>query len=130
MLSFVKKNNHKWSSHKRKHKRALAYFYILKQSLNLGHAWKKSLSSLKKNNSDKKIWNAFQKKLKWTSSFKTGFPKVGQVAPLGTMTDTQGATSSKEGGMCSKGFTGGPCGHNLNLTLDIVQLQMKRKKRF
>ena len=28
-------------------------------------------------------------------AFKSGFPKVGQVAPLGAMTDIQGATSSK-----------------------------------
>ena len=26
---------------------------------------------------------------------KTGFPKIGQVAPLGAMTDIQGAMSSK-----------------------------------
>ena len=33
--------------------------------------------------------------------FRSGFPKVGQVAPLGAMTDTHGATSSK-------GVRGGP----------------------
>ena len=27
--------------------------------------------------------------------YKAGFPKVGQVVPLGAITDTQGATSSK-----------------------------------
>ena len=46
---------------------------------------------------------------------KTGFPKVGQVAPLGAMS--------------SKGVRGGPWGHNLNLTLDILELQMKWKKK-
>ena len=38
----------------------------------------------------------------WLSvSSISGFPKVGQVAPQGAMTDTQGA-------MSSKGATGGP----------------------
>ena len=31
--------------------------------------------------------------------------------------------------MSSKGGTGGPWGHNLNLTLDIHELQMKSKKK-
>ena len=30
----------------------------------------------------------------YLNRFKSGFPKVGQVAPLGAMTDTQGATIS------------------------------------
>ena len=54
--------------------------------------------------------------------FRTGFPKVGQVVPLGAITDTQGATSSK-------GVRGGLLGHNFNLTLDILELQMKSKKK-
>ena len=47
---------------------------------------------------------------------------MGQEAPLGSMTDTQGAMSSKEA-------IGGPRGHNLNLTLNILELQMKSKKK-
>ena len=43
---------------------------------------------------------------------------MGQVAPLGAMTDTQGA-------MSSKGVRGG---HNLNLALEILELQLKSKK--
>ena len=57
---------------------------------------------------------------------------MGQVAPFGAMTDTQGATSSKGvrgGAMSSKGATGGPWRHNLKLTLDILELQMKSKKQ-
>ena len=47
---------------------------------------------------------------------------MGQEAPLRSMTDTQGAMSSKEA-------IGGPRGHNLNLTLNILELQMKSKKK-
>ena len=47
--------------------------------------------------------------------FEAGFPKVGQVAPLGAMR--------------SKGATWGPRGHNLKLTLDILKLVMKSKKK-
>ena len=46
----------------------------------------------------------------------------GPSGPLGAMTDTKGATSSK-------GVRGGAWGHNfLKLTLDILKLQMKIKK--
>ena len=31
--------------------------------------------------------------------------------------------------MSSKGATGGPLGHNLNLTLDILELQIKNIKK-
>ena len=31
--------------------------------------------------------------------------------------------------MSSKGATGGPLGHNLNVSLDILELQMKSKKK-
>ena len=55
-------------------------------------------------------------------SFKSGFPKVGQAAPLVAMTDSQGA-------MSSKWVRGGPLGLNLKLTLDIIELQMKSKKK-
>ena len=37
----------------------------------------------------------------YTLAYSSGFPKVGQMAPLGAMTDIQGATSSK-------GARGGP----------------------
>ena len=62
---------------------------------------------------------------------RLGFTKVGQVALLGAMTDIQGATSSKGargGAMNSKGATGGPWGYNLELTLDILNFLIKRKK--
>ena len=38
------------------------------------------------------------------------------------MTDTQRA-------MSSKGAKGGPWGHNFKLTLDVLELQMKRKNK-
>ena len=51
--------------------------------------------------------------VKFTYSYfcRKEFLKVGQVAPLGAMTDAQGATSSKGvigEAMSSKGTTGGP----------------------
>ena len=60
----------------------------------------------------------------YVTSFKNSYPKprlpkVGQLAPLGHMTDTQGVTNSKRvkrGAMSSKGATGGPYFHNLKLT--------------
>ena len=62
--------------------------------------------------------------------FRAGCPKVCQVATLGTMTDIQGATSSKR----VTGINGkkaiGPWGNNfLKLTLDILKLQMNKKKK-
>ena len=47
---------------------------------------------------------------------------MGQVAPLGAITDTQGAMSKKRA-------TGGPLSHNLNFTLDILELQIKNIKK-
>ena len=46
-----------------------------------------------------------------------------QVASLRAMTDTQGATSSK--GVRERG----PWGHAFNLTLNIIDLQIKSKKK-
>ena len=57
---------------------------------------------------------------------------MGRVAPSGAMTDIQGVTSSKGatgGAMNSKGATAGLWGYNLKLTLDILELMIKRKKK-
>ena len=49
------------------------------------------------------------------------FPKVGQVAPLGVMTNISGPQATK-------GPEGGPWGHNSKFTLDIPELPKKDKK--
>ena len=52
---------------------------------------------------------------------RTGFLKVGQVVPLGAMTDTLRAMSSKGIGV--------QWGHNFSLILDILELHMKGKRK-
>ena len=87
------------------------------------------------------LLKGFGKRIKFIKEFlcfKTFISILITVSQIGlsiafeAMADTQGATSSKGargGAMSSKGATGGLWGHNFKLTLDILELQMKKKKR-
>ena len=56
---------------------------------------------------------------------------VSQSGPSGALGghDRYSGGQEQQRGKSSKRGTGGPWGHNLNLTLDILELQMKRKKK-
>ena len=64
--------------------------------------------------------------------FSPGIPKVGQVAPFGGYDRYSGGHEQQRGmmgAMNSKGAKWGPWGHDFNLIPDILQLQMKSKKK-
>ena len=54
--------------------------------------------------------------------FRAGFLKMDHMAPVGVISEIKGQLAAKgyKGAVSSKGATGWPLGHNLKLTLHVL----------